>query len=111
MPRRTASRLKHWRSLTKAWKCSWEIKGNTVDEPNQVGIGEVKTDIVITEGIGPLSRADALGNHDVGFYFADSDLIWLVHRIPLNLPTAFPSLRERSPMLQSRRCSARHSGP
>jgi hypothetical protein len=29
-----------------------------VDEPNQVGIGEVKTDIVITEGVGPLSRAD-----------------------------------------------------
>ena len=29
-----------------------------MDEPNQVGIGEVKTDIVITEGVGPLSRAD-----------------------------------------------------
>ena len=29
-----------------------------MDEPNQVGIGEVKTDIVVTEGIGPLSRAD-----------------------------------------------------
>jgi len=29
-----------------------------LDEPNQVGIGEVKTDIVITEGVGPLSRAD-----------------------------------------------------
>jgi hypothetical protein len=28
------------------------------DEPNQVQIGEVKTDLVITEGIGPLSRAD-----------------------------------------------------
>jgi hypothetical protein len=28
------------------------------DEPNQVGIGEVKTDVVITEGVGPLSRAD-----------------------------------------------------
>lgn len=29
-----------------------------MDEPNQVGIGEVKTDIVVTEGIGPMSRAD-----------------------------------------------------
>jgi hypothetical protein len=28
------------------------------DEPNQVAIGEVKTDVVITEGVGPLSRAD-----------------------------------------------------
>jgi hypothetical protein len=28
------------------------------DEPNQVEIGEVKTDVVITEGVGPLSRAD-----------------------------------------------------
>jgi hypothetical protein len=28
------------------------------DEPNQVSIGEVKTDVVITEGVGPLSRAD-----------------------------------------------------
>jgi len=35
-----------------------EIEGDTLDEPNQVGIGEVKTDIVITEGVGPLSRAD-----------------------------------------------------
>jgi hypothetical protein len=28
------------------------------DEPNQVEIGEVHTDVVITEGVGPLSRAD-----------------------------------------------------
>jgi hypothetical protein len=28
------------------------------DEPNRVEIGEVKTDMVITEGVGPLSRAD-----------------------------------------------------
>ena len=28
------------------------------NEPNQVEIGEVRTDIVITEGVGPLSRAD-----------------------------------------------------
>jgi hypothetical protein len=28
------------------------------DEPNQVGIGEVKTDVVITEGVGPLSSTD-----------------------------------------------------
>jgi hypothetical protein len=28
------------------------------DEPNQVEISEVKTDVVITEGVGPLSRAD-----------------------------------------------------
>jgi hypothetical protein len=28
------------------------------DEPNQVEIGEVRTDVVVTEGIGPLSRAD-----------------------------------------------------
>lgn len=28
------------------------------DEPKQVEVGQVKTDIVITEGIGPLSRAD-----------------------------------------------------
>ena len=27
-------------------------------EINQVGIGEVKTDVVITEGVGPLSRGD-----------------------------------------------------
>ena len=29
-----------------------------MNEPNQVTIGEVKSDIVVTEGIGPLSRAD-----------------------------------------------------
>ena len=28
------------------------------DEPNRVEIGEVRTDVVITEGVGPLSRAD-----------------------------------------------------
>jgi hypothetical protein len=28
------------------------------DEPNQVGIGEVRTDVVVTEGVGPLSKAD-----------------------------------------------------
>jgi hypothetical protein len=28
------------------------------DGPNQVEIGEVRTDIVITEGVGPLSKAD-----------------------------------------------------
>jgi hypothetical protein len=28
------------------------------DEPNRVDIGEVRTDVVITEGVGPLSRAD-----------------------------------------------------
>lgn len=28
------------------------------NEPNQIEIGEVKTDLVITEGVGPLSRAD-----------------------------------------------------
>lgn len=28
------------------------------DEPNQVEIGEVRTDVVITEGVGPLGRAD-----------------------------------------------------
>lgn len=28
------------------------------NEPNQVEIGEVKTDVVITEGVGPLSRVD-----------------------------------------------------
>jgi len=28
------------------------------DEPNQVEINEVRTDVVITEGIGPLSKAD-----------------------------------------------------
>jgi hypothetical protein len=28
------------------------------DGPNQVEIGEVKTEVVITEGVGPLSRAD-----------------------------------------------------
>lgn len=28
------------------------------DEPNQVEINEVKTDVVITEGVGPLSKAD-----------------------------------------------------
>lgn len=28
------------------------------DEPNQVEIGHVKTDVVITEGVGPLSRSD-----------------------------------------------------
>ncbi|MBV9759631.1 MAG: hypothetical protein JO340_03615 [Acidobacteriaceae bacterium] len=28
------------------------------NEPNQVLIDQVKTDVVITEGIGPLSRAD-----------------------------------------------------
>lgn len=28
------------------------------DEPNQVEIGEVRTDVVVTEGIGPLSKAD-----------------------------------------------------
>jgi hypothetical protein len=28
------------------------------DEPNQVEIGHVKTDVVITEGVGPLSRGD-----------------------------------------------------
>jgi hypothetical protein len=29
-----------------------------MDEPNQVEIGEVRTDVVITEGVGPLSKAD-----------------------------------------------------
>jgi hypothetical protein len=28
------------------------------DEPNQVEIGEVRTDVVITEGVGPLSKGD-----------------------------------------------------
>ena len=28
------------------------------DEPNQVEIGEVRTDIVVTEGVGALSKAD-----------------------------------------------------
>jgi hypothetical protein len=28
------------------------------DEPNRVEINEVRTDIVVTEGVGPLSRAD-----------------------------------------------------
>jgi hypothetical protein len=28
------------------------------DELNQVEIGEVRTDVVITEGVGPLSKAD-----------------------------------------------------
>lgn len=28
------------------------------DEPNQVEINEVRTDVVITEGVGPLSKAD-----------------------------------------------------
>ena len=28
------------------------------DGPNQVEIGEVRTDVVITEGVGPLSRGD-----------------------------------------------------
>jgi hypothetical protein len=28
------------------------------DEPSQVQIGEVKTDVVVTEGVGPLSKAD-----------------------------------------------------
>jgi hypothetical protein len=28
------------------------------DGPNQVEIGEVRTDVVITEGVGPLSKAD-----------------------------------------------------
>jgi len=28
------------------------------DEPNQVEINEVRTNVVITEGIGPLSKAD-----------------------------------------------------
>jgi hypothetical protein len=28
------------------------------DEPNQVEIGEVRTDVMITEGVGPLSKAD-----------------------------------------------------
>jgi hypothetical protein len=28
------------------------------DGPNQVEIGEVRTDVVVTEGVGPLSRAD-----------------------------------------------------
>jgi rRNA maturation endonuclease Nob1 len=28
------------------------------DEPNRVEINEVRTDVVITEGVGPLSRAD-----------------------------------------------------
>jgi hypothetical protein len=28
------------------------------DEPNQVAINEVRTDVVVTEGVGPLSRAD-----------------------------------------------------
>jgi hypothetical protein len=28
------------------------------DEPNQVQINEVRTDVVITEGIGPLSKGD-----------------------------------------------------
>ena len=29
-----------------------------MDEPHQVEIGEVRTDVVITEGVGPLSKAD-----------------------------------------------------
>jgi hypothetical protein len=29
-----------------------------MDEPNQVEIGKVQTDVVVTEGVGPLSRAD-----------------------------------------------------
>jgi hypothetical protein len=28
------------------------------DEPNQVEINEVRTDVVITEGIGPLNKGD-----------------------------------------------------
>ncbi len=28
------------------------------NEPNQVEINEVRTDVVITEGVGPLSKAD-----------------------------------------------------
>jgi hypothetical protein len=28
------------------------------DKPNQVEIQEVRTDVVITEGVGPLSRSD-----------------------------------------------------
>jgi hypothetical protein len=28
------------------------------DGPNQIEIGEVQTDVVITEGVGPLSRGD-----------------------------------------------------
>ena len=28
------------------------------DEPSQVHIGEVKTDVVVTEGVGSLSKAD-----------------------------------------------------
>jgi hypothetical protein len=28
------------------------------DEPSQVQIGEVKTDVVVTEGVGPLSKSD-----------------------------------------------------
>jgi hypothetical protein len=28
------------------------------DGPNQVEIGEVKTDVIVTEGVGPLSKAD-----------------------------------------------------
>jgi len=28
------------------------------DKPNQVEIQEVRTDVVVTEGVGPLSRAD-----------------------------------------------------
>ena len=28
------------------------------DEPNQVAINEIRTDVVITEGVGPLSRTD-----------------------------------------------------
>jgi hypothetical protein len=28
------------------------------EDLSQVGIGEVRTDVVITEGVGPLSRAD-----------------------------------------------------
>jgi hypothetical protein len=29
-----------------------------MDEPNQVEIGKVQTEVVVTEGVGPLSRAD-----------------------------------------------------
>ena len=29
-----------------------------MDEPSQVEIGKVQTDVVVTEGVGPLSKAD-----------------------------------------------------
>lgn len=28
------------------------------DEPSQVQIGEVRTDVVVTDGVGPLSKSD-----------------------------------------------------